>query len=171
MIGEKTAQAMKTAIEMEKSGHKFFTDAALQVKNEVGRKIFNRLAAEEMIHMRTFEKIFSELSGGGDWKKALADTAPTERMPYFDEARKQFQPTDLSVELEYLKKALDLERRAIAFFEKAVKEAETSEAKEVFQRILEEEKLHYDLIQSEIDSLSGDGFWFDVNEFYMDGKF
>ena len=37
MIGEKTAQAMKTAIEMEKSGHRFFTEASNKVQHEVGR--------------------------------------------------------------------------------------------------------------------------------------
>jgi rubrerythrin len=57
------------------------------------------------------------------------------------------------------------------FFEKAIEDAETAEAKEIFRRIHQEEQGHYDLIQSEIDSINGSGFWFDVNEFYMDGKF
>jgi rubrerythrin len=171
MIGDKTAQAMKTAIEMEKSGHRFFQDAARQVNHEVGRKMFKRLAAEEMVHLRTFEKLFEELSGGGDWKSALEQVKPAERMPYFDEARKEFKAEDLSVELDFLKQALDLERKAIAFFEQAITDAETAQARQVFQRILEEEKSHYDLIQAEIDSISGSGFWFDVHEFYMDGKF
>jgi rubrerythrin len=171
MIGDKTAQAMKTAIEMEKSGHRFFTEASNKVRHEVGRKLFSRLAAEEIDHMRTFEKIFTEASSGGDWKKAISAIQPAKRMPYFDEARKQFKPEDLSVEMDYLKKALDLERDAMQFFEKAIAEAESEEAKQIFRRILDEERAHYDLIQSEIDSISGTGFWFDVQEFYMDGKY
>jgi rubrerythrin len=171
MLGEKTAQAMKTAIEMEKSGHRFFTEASNKVKHEVGRKLFARLAAEEIDHMRTFEKIFNEVSGGGDWKEVMKAVQPSKRVPYFDEARKEFKVEDMSVELDYLKKALDLERDAMQFFEKAIQDAESPEAKAIFQRILEEEKAHYDLIQSEIDSVSGNGFWFDVHEFYMDGKY
>jgi rubrerythrin len=171
MIGEKTAKAMKTAIEMEKSGHRFFTDAAGQVKNEAGRKVFTRLASEEMVHLQVFEKIFTALSGGSDWKKEIAAVEPVKRVPYFDEARKQFKADDLSVELEFLRKALDLERNAIAFFEKAIGEAETADAREVFKRIMDEEQNHYDLIQAEIDSLNNSGFWFDVQEFYMDGKY
>jgi rubrerythrin len=77
----------------------------------------------------------------------------------------------MSVELDYLKKALDLERDAMHFFEKAIREAESPEAKQIFKRILDEEQGHYDLIQSEIDSINGTGFWFDVHEFYMDGKY
>ena len=49
-------------------------------------------------------------------------------MPYFDEARKEFKAEDMSVELDYLKKALDIERNAIQFFEKAISEAESPEA-------------------------------------------
>jgi rubrerythrin len=171
MLGEKTAQAMKTAIDMEKSGHKFFTEAAEKVRHEVGRKLFTRLAAEEIGHMRTFEKIFTEVSGGTDWKDAIGSVEASKRVPYFDEARKEFKAEDLSVELSYLKKALDLERNAMQFFEKAVTEAESPEAQEVFRRILEEEQGHYDLIQAEIDSINGSGFWFDVQEFQMDSKF
>lgn len=171
MAGDRTAQAMKTAIEMEKSGHRFFTEAANKVKHEVGRKLFSRLAAEEIDHMRTFEKIFNEVSSGADWKEAMKAIEPAKRVPYFDEARKELKVEDMSVELDYLKKALDLERNAMQFFEKAIQEAESPEAKEIFKRILEEEQNHYDLIQSEIDSISGTGFWFDVQEFHMDSKF
>jgi rubrerythrin len=171
MIGDRTAQAMKTAIEMEKSGHRFFTEASNKVKHEVGRKLFSRLAAEEIDHMRTFEKIFNEVSGGADWKEAMRAIPPGKKVPYFDEARKEFKVEDMSVELDYLKKALDLERNAMHFFESAIQDAESPEAKEIFKRILDEEQGHYDLIQSEIDSINGTGFWFDVNEFRMDGKF
>jgi rubrerythrin len=171
MIGDRTAQAMKTAIEMEKSGHRFFTEASNKVKHEVGRKLFSRLAAEEIDHMRTFETIFNEVSGGADWKEAMKAVQPAKKVPYFDEARKEFKAEDMSVEMDYLKKALDLERDAMQFFEKAIQDAESPEAKQIFKRILAEEQGHYDLIQSEIDSINGTGFWFDVHEFYMDGKY
>ena len=171
MMGEKTAQAMKTAIEMEKSGHRFFTEAAEKVSHEVGRKLFTRLAAEEVEHMRTFEKIFTAVSGGTEWKDAVGSVQPSKRVPYFDDARKEFKAEDQTVELDYLKKALDLERNAMQFFEKAMADAESPEAREIFKRILEEEQGHYDLIQAEIDSISGSGFWFDVQEFQMDSKF
>lgn len=171
MIGEKTAQAMRTAIEMEKSGHRFFTGAAAAVTNEAGRKVFRRLASEEMTHLQVFEKIFTALTQGTDWKEAVGQVEPAKRVPYFDEAKKQFKAADMSVELDYLRKALDLERNAMTFFSKAAREAETPEAREVFQRILAEEQSHYDLMQAEIDSINGSGYWFDVQEFYMDGKY
>ncbi|HEC83525.1 MAG TPA: hypothetical protein ENI46_03435 [Firmicutes bacterium] len=171
MIAEGTAEAMKTAIEMEKSGHRFFTEASNKVTHEVGRKLFRRLASEEIDHLRTFERIFDELSKGGDWKQAISSVEPSKRMPYFDEARKEFKAQDLSVELDYLRRALEIERHAIEFFENAIANAETQEAKEVFTRILEEGKNHYDLIQAEIDSINHSGFWFDLHELRTDSQF
>jgi rubrerythrin len=171
MIAEKTAKAMKTAIEMEKSGHRFFTEASEKVNHEVGRKLFTRLAAEEIEHLRTFEKIFTALAEGTGWKEAVDSVEPSERVPYFDDARKEFKVEDQTVEMDCLEEALDLERDTMQFFGKAMAEAESPEAKEIFKRILEEEQAHYDLIQAEIDSINGSGFWFDVQEFEMDGRF
>ncbi len=171
MMDKEVAEAMKTAIEMEKSGYRFFTEAAIKVEHPVGKKLFNRLAAEEIHHLRTFERIFSELSKGNDWSQITSTVIPKKRVPYFDEARKQFEPTNLTVELDYLKQALDLERKAIDFFENAIRSAKSEAAKAVFERILAEEKGHYDLIQSEIDSINNSGFWFDVQEFKMDGQY
>ncbi|MGD9140315.1 MAG: ferritin family protein, partial [bacterium] len=62
MVDDKAAQAMKTAIEMEVSGYKFFMDAADKVESDVGKKMFTRLANEEIEHQRTFQKIFDEVS-------------------------------------------------------------------------------------------------------------
>jgi rubrerythrin len=171
MTDTRAAEAMKTAIEMEKSGHRFFLDAASKVRNEAGRKVFSRLAAEEINHLHIFSEIFSALTAGTSWQKAVAQIEPSKRVPYFDDAKKQFKAEDLSVDLDYLRKALDLERKAISFFEKAIAEAETPDAREVFRRILQEEQGHYDLIQAEIDNVNGSGYWFDVQEFNMDGKY
>jgi rubrerythrin len=171
MVDDKAVKAMKTAIDMEVSGHKFFMEAASKVRCDAGKKMFTRLANEEIEHQKTFQKIFDEIAGGGEWKAAVRSVQPAKRVPYFDEAREQFEPKDLSVELDFLNKALELERKAMQFFEKAVVEAENPEAAEIFRRIRDEEQTHYDLIQSQIDNLTHNGYWFDVMEYKMDGQF
>jgi rubrerythrin len=171
MVDDKAVKAMKTAIDMEVSGHKFFMEAASKVRCDAGKKMFTRLANEEIEHQKTFQKIFDEIAGGGEWKAAVRSVQPAKRVPYFDEAREQFEPKDLSVELDFLNKALELERKAMQFFEKAVVEAENPEAAEIFRRIRDEEQIHYDLIQSQIDNLTHNGYWFDVMEYKMDGQF
>jgi rubrerythrin len=45
------------------------------------------------------------------------------------------------------------------------------QAREIFKKMCEEEKFHYDLLQAQHDSLTNSGFWFDSAEFRMDGKY
>ena len=46
-----------------------------------------------------------------------------------------------------------------------------SKAKALFSRLAEWEDAHFDIIQAELDSIQGTGFWFGIPEFQMDGKY
>jgi len=66
---------------------------------------------------------------------------------------------------------MELEEKAIRHFQKSAEEMDDPQAREIFLNICEEEKFHYDLLQSQRDSLTHSGFWLDSAEFQMDGKF
>jgi rubrerythrin len=78
------------------------------------------------------------------------------------------QVRDYGAELELLKKALDLEIEATAFFRRMVAELD-EEAQKLFARFVEIEAGHEAIVQAEIDALNGLGFWFDFTEFRFDG--
>jgi rubrerythrin len=59
--------AIKTAIQMEKDGHAFYTKAAGQTKNDLGRTVFESLAADELVHLETFQKIFKGKIDSVEW--------------------------------------------------------------------------------------------------------
>ncbi len=73
-------------------------------------------------------------------------------------------------ETEALSIGLQLEMDAIRFFEKAASDTDDPVAREIFEKIIEEEKFHYDLLQAQLDSVTKSGFWLDSAEFQMDGK-
>jgi len=66
---------------------------------------------------------------------------------------------------------MDHERTAIDFFKSEAAKASDLTVKHVFEFVRDQEVFHYDLLQAEYDSIAGTGFWFDVPEFRMDGKF
>jgi rubrerythrin len=66
---------------------------------------------------------------------------------------------------------MELEENAVQFFQKAADEVDDPVASEIFRKISEEEKFHYDLLQAQHDSLTNSGFWLDSAEFQMDGKY
>ena len=74
-------------------------------------------------------------------------------------------------ETQALSIGMELEENAIQFFQKAAGEVDDPAASEIFRKISEEEKFHYDLLQAQHDSLTNSGFWLDSAEFRMDGKF
>ena len=48
------AEAIRMAMDLEKNGRRFYTDAAEKSQTESGKKIFKMLAHEEVLHLATF---------------------------------------------------------------------------------------------------------------------
>lgn len=171
-ITPEVKEAIKTAIQLEKDGRQFFERAAEETKNELGKKMFLKLASDEVRHLVTFERMFKTLADPETWKELLKEGPPQERMPYFSEKEESRSPAEKGAgEVEALRQALEVERKAIDFFKKVAEQAGDSEASRIFEIIAQEEVTHYDLIQAQIDSVTNAGFWFDVGEFKMDGLY
>jgi rubrerythrin len=171
-ITPEVKEAIQVAIQLEKDGRQFFEKAAEETKNELGKKMFLKLASDEVRHLVTFEKMFKSLADPKTWKELLKETPPRERMPYFSEKAESRSPVEKGAgEVEALRQALEVERKAIDFFKEVAKQASDPEASRIFEIIAEEEVSHYDLIQAQIDSVTNAGFWFDVGEFKMDGLY
>ena len=58
---ENIKDAIKTAIQMEKDGYSFYKKAAAQTNSDMGKTIFEGLAADEQMHLGVFEKMFEEI--------------------------------------------------------------------------------------------------------------
>jgi rubrerythrin len=171
-IAPKVREAIKTAIQLEKDGKAFFDQATRETENELGKKMFRKLAADEVRHLQTFKKMFQTITDPGTWKQLLAEGPPKERMPSFDHKAGSRTPAEKGAgELSALQQALEVERKAIDFFKRTAQETSDPEAGRIFLAIANEEEGHYDLIQAQIDSLTHSGFWFDVGEFQMDGMY
>ncbi len=72
---DKLSQDVKTlvseAIKLEIDGQAFFNHAAAATANELGKKMFVRLAQEEVKHLETFSRLFSAVMKSDDWKKQV----------------------------------------------------------------------------------------------------
>jgi len=165
-------EAIKTAIQLEKDGKAFFDQAAEETSNELGKKMFRKLAGDEVRHLQTFKKMFQTITDPQTWKKLMASGSPEKRMPFFEQKGAQRTPAEKGAgELNALQQALEVERKAITFFKETAQETDEPEARRIFEAIAREEEGHYDLIQAQIDSVTHAGFWFDIGEFQMDGMY
>jgi rubrerythrin len=169
-ISEQVENAIKEAIKLEINGRKFFNHAADITTHEKGKKMFYFLANEEVKHLETFGKMFTEILRGTDWKQYVRDEVGDEEAPLIIKLKENMKREDAKGEVEALRVGMELEENAIRFFAQASAEADDPAAKKIFREICEEEKFHYDLLQAQHDSVTRSGFWLGSAEFQMDGK-
>ncbi len=165
------AEAIKMAIELEKDGYRFFKDAAAKTENSLGKKMFESLAADETNHLETFQRMFETIAGKETWGSIRDSISPAGKVPVFEDVSKKSPAKGTTSEIEALQLAMDVEKRAIEFFDKAAREADDPLAKEIFQKVREQEEYHYGLIEAQRDYVTKSGFWFDIAEFRMDGQY
>lgn len=169
-LSSEVIKAIEMAIQMEKDGLKYYEDAAQQTSNELAKKTFLRIAQDEVGHLKTFQRMFDTVTGTEKWRE-LADFSPkVGEVPVFEgkiEKRRDVDPS----EVDALRIALENERNGIELYKKAASTSNDEMAKKIFAKISKEEEYHYDLLQAQLDYLTKSGFYFDIGELQMDGKF
>lgn len=172
-ITDEMIKVFKESIELELNGKAFFDHVADATHNELGKKMFKKLAADEAQHLKVFSDMFTK-AVGEDWKRHVDTSQPRNKSAMIVALAKRVEnaaKAGRSSELEAITIGMELERKAIDFFDHAANQTTDPQAREIFNRITNEEKSHYDLLQAQYDYVSNSGFWFDIAEFRMDGKY
>lgn len=142
-------EILDVAVQIEKNGVKFYTDASKAFKNAKIRAIFQDLAHEETMHI----KVFSDLV------KPLPESAPYgEYAPYMEEASeylnalansevftKPEEGSKLSLtvrsEKEAVEYAIQMEKDSLLFYLE-MKQMIRKKDKEIVDKLIEQEKNH-----------------------------
>jgi len=171
-MSEKLLSALRTAIEIENSGLETFLKFAKQTKDETGKNMFIQLALDEHQHRLILDKQLNKLLENGAWQAVEVPKSTIETIaPSIREKTQKIKGQSGLAEVDALNTALDLEKKAAGFFRDQANIVDEPAAKDLFNRLAQWEDTHYDIIQAELDSINNTGFWFDIPEFRMDGKF
>jgi rubrerythrin len=147
-----------------------YEDAAKATLDPAGKRMFETLVRDEQSHVKYLEHKLEE------WKKTgrvtpdrLATLVPPKDR--IEEGVKKLQnrvaTTSPENELKLLRRALEVEVDAGNFYRGVVREL-PPEGQALFRRFVEIEQGHLAIVQAEIDSVSGLGFWFDMQEFNLE---
>jgi len=165
-------RSLRIAIEIEENGLTTFLKLARKAKQEAGKNMFIRLAMDENEHRGILVKQINRLLEGKPWQSIDIPKSEIESVaPVIRERQQRSREESTLGETDALNTALDLERKAAEFFRKQAEQAREPQAKALFERLAEWEDSHFDIIQAEFDYINQTGFWFDVPEFKMDGKY
>jgi len=170
-ISPQVKEFVREAIKLEIRGREFFLRAAEVTQNALGQKMFKRLADEELKHLEAFSRLFSAVMQSDQWKKAVAREELEGKSEVIDGLVARMKRAEGQSEIEALRIGMELELKAIEFFKGCADKGDDPAAGDIFTRISDEEKFHYDLLQAQHDSVTGSGFWLDSAEFQMDGKY
>lgn len=156
--------AIKTAIQMEKDGHAFYKKAAAQTTSEMGRTVFESLAADEFVHLDTFQKIFQGKIDAVEWETLVQSNTKYGNVSIFPKDLKTMQNANPnSDELDALRMGMDSENEAIDYYTSILNSAPDVEVKEILDEIINQEKNHYLVLQQEFYHLSSTGLWYDID--------
>jgi rubrerythrin len=164
-------EAIQTAIKYENKVLKVYTDATGKIIDSAGLKIFRQLAKEEAGHVAYLQSRLAEWQKTGHIElQELRTAVPNkeriaEGLKGVSKSMRGTRPA--SSELEHLRRALEVEKETSAFYQRMVSEL-SGEQRKLFARFLEIEDGHVAIVQAEIDSITGCGYWFDVKEFDLE---
>ena len=156
--------AIKTAIQMEKDGYSFYKKAAAQTSSDMGKTIFEGLAADEQMHLDVFEKMFEETVSNAEWKDLVISSKKYAEIPVFPKDLKESEGDNPnSSELDALRIAMDSEKEAIEYYTKIRENLNDSEVIKIIDEIIEQEKNHYSILEGEFNHINSTGYWFELD--------
>jgi rubrerythrin len=163
-------EAIKTAIEFEENVRDVYFHARDNAVNDVGKRVFKVLADEEQRHVDYLNHKLEQLEETGRVDSEDLETAipsPEKISEGVKNLENRLPSNDRDTETDMLKKALQVEVEASNFYKKMVDEMDT-EGRNFFCRFMEIEQGHVAIVQAELDSVMGNGFWFDMPEFRLE---
>jgi len=141
------SEVVTMAIEIEKNGMNFYNTMAAKAENDGTRELFTFLAAEEVRHKATFQKMLNNLS-----KLELTAAEEDEYNHYLGAltSTRVFR-TDVDIEevikdvksdIDAINMAIEAEKDSILFYYELMDQA-LDEDRSSIERVIKEEKSHY----------------------------
>lgn len=166
-------EAIKIALEYENKVRDHYAKGAKAIQDAQGRKVFETLAKEEQGHVDYLQFCLDQWTKTGKVNITELKTVLPKGTEWIVTARKRLEKNPSkrvasANELELLKLALQMEVETSGFYRDLVgKLASADQA--LFAKFLDIEEGHVAIVQAELDSVQGLGYWFDVQEFALEG--
>jgi len=162
-------EAIKTALQYESRVVNVYREAMDKAQDPTGQKVFKALSDDEMKHVAYLKDKLEEWKKTGHVTPSRLNTV----IPSRDKIEAAVKTLRGQVaappenEIRLLRQALQVEVETSGFYQKMVREL-PSEGQKLFERFVEIEEGHKAIVQAELDSVSGSGFYFDMPEFNLE---
>lgn len=160
---DKTVAGLQIAIQMEIDGQEFYLKAAKESRNDLGRKLLERLAAEEDIHRQKFEQIYETIRNKKGWPVVSfqPDGGRTLRTVFahaLEEGGARFKAR--ASELAAVKTAREMEAKTYDFYQSQSKKATYAAERNYYETLAGEEQEHSLILADYYEYLQNPAGWF-----------
>lgn len=162
---------LKESLAIEQKGHKWYSEGAERIKNSLGRRLLQRLAEDELTHIKRIRDIYNSLTNNtldnveiDTPNLAIFDEIFDQMKNQVDEAVEDLTEVGVDDE-EIINVALQLESHSKFFYEDAAGKATDKVVKEFYELLAKEEKAHYDVLTKTNQYLANPSLFFG-----MDGR-
>ncbi len=163
----KTLEALQIAVQMEIDGKQYYQKASQSSDNQLGKKLFRSLAAEEDIHRRKFEEIYNAIQNEKSWP--VTDFQPDygrRLRTIFAEATEKIGSNIKApaTELDAIQTAMDMENKSYDLYRSRSQTTAHDAEKDFYETLAAEEKEHSIILLDYYEYLKDPAGWFVTKE-------
>lgn len=161
-----------TALQFEEKIRDFYYSAAEKVDDQRGKTIFLALADDEQSHIDFLNYSLKQLETNGVIEiERLVSPIPALTKPVagLEQLKAEIPAQMLGDIKSVLASALKLEKETSAFYRDACSKT-TGEIRTVFEKFLDIENRHVDVVQIELDHAQQNGMWFNFMEVDLEAE-
>jgi Fur family ferric uptake transcriptional regulator len=151
--------ALELTLAIERRGYTFYTNASRKTKDGSGRRMFQRLAAEESDHLRRLQQEHRSLLEKNEWLKHEPARLPLSRKIveeiFPQKELLKVEVKDETTEIDALHIAMNLERRSHQFFKDFASQISDSNGRKVFMDFAADEESHLKALVTEYNNIVG----------------
>lgn len=167
-------EAIVIALDFEKKVRDHYLRGAREIAEPMGRRVFATLGKEEQGHVDYLEHCLAQWKKTGKVSGATLKSVLPKGVKWIEAEKKKLadrkdKRVATKTEVEALKTALQFEKEADEFYHRLVTELPKAD-QPLFEKFLGIEDGHLALVQAQLDSVQGIGFWFDVAEFRLEAE-
>jgi len=160
---DKTQQVLKTAIQMEIDGKEYYQQMSQRSTNQLGRELFQSLAAEEDTHRQKFEELYEVIKSKKAWPKTDFQPDRGKRLRTLFSKAVQETGSNLkapATELDAVKVAMDMENKTFDFYDSQSQNATHDAEREFYETLAAEERGHHLILIDYYEYLKNPASWF-----------
>ena len=160
-------KTLQFALKMEADGKEFYLNASHKSNNDLGRELFERLAAEEDKHGQKFQEIFEVIKQKKSWPEIDIPSDTENIKTVFTRNIKLIDTTKMSAspqEFDAIDTALDMENQSRKFYQEQIQKTVYPAGKEFYQSLVAEERGHYLALTDYREYLSNPAAWYTAKE-------